>query len=112
MNSFDDLTLAGPTNFAPIISKTAAMAEESVKEQKGSKYFILLIITDGEVQGKNVDKCSHCIFSSQNPLDFGLKKYSENTRDCNVFRFGGNDRDDQEGMCVSSFDCDRWCGQQ
>jgi len=50
VNSFDELTLAGPTNFAPIIEKVSGMAEASMKVQKGSKYFILLMITDGEVQ--------------------------------------------------------------
>jgi len=50
VNSFDDLTLAGPTNFTPIINIVTKMAEEATKEKKGSKYFILLMITDGEVQ--------------------------------------------------------------
>uniref|UniRef100_A0A5S6R351 Copine-3 n=1 Tax=Trichuris muris TaxID=70415 RepID=A0A5S6R351_TRIMR len=36
--------LAGPTNFAPVISHVARLAS---KHTDGSKYFILLIITDG-----------------------------------------------------------------
>jgi hypothetical protein len=47
-DSFDDLTLAGPTNFGPIINKVADMAEQY---KKGEKYFILLMLTDGEISG-------------------------------------------------------------
>lgn len=38
------VTLYGPTNFAPIINSTAAIARSN---QNGRNYFVLLIITDG-----------------------------------------------------------------
>ncbi|RWS12337.1 uncharacterized protein B4U79_04843 [Dinothrombium tinctorium] len=38
------VTLSGPTNFAPVINSTAAIAKQ---HQDGTRYFILLIITDG-----------------------------------------------------------------
>ncbi|RWS30816.1 copine-5-like isoform X4 [Leptotrombidium deliense] len=42
--SVNAVTLSGPTNFAPVINSTAAIAKE---HQNGTRYFILLIITDG-----------------------------------------------------------------
>ena len=41
--------LYGPTNFAPIITQVAGLARA---EQLGSKYYVLLMITDGEITGK------------------------------------------------------------
>jgi len=40
--------LSGPTNFAPTINMAASMASQFVSQQS-QKYFILLILTDGEI---------------------------------------------------------------
>jgi len=43
--SFNSLQLYGPTYFAPLIRNIASLAKQTI----GSKYYILLIITDGEI---------------------------------------------------------------
>ncbi len=56
----DLFQLYGPTNFAPVITHVADIARQF---RDGSKYFILLIITDGIItdmpQTKNVGDSSH-----------------------------------------------------
>ncbi|XP_025913353.1 copine-1 isoform X4 [Apteryx rowi] len=41
--------LYGPTNFSPIINHVARFAAHSAQQGNASQYFILLIITDGEI---------------------------------------------------------------
>jgi hypothetical protein len=43
-NTLSRITLYGPTNFAPVIEQTSAIASQN---EDGLNYFILLIITDG-----------------------------------------------------------------
>jgi len=48
INSFDDVTLAGPTILNEVIECVLKISKNEKK--KGSKYFILLIITDGKIE--------------------------------------------------------------
>ncbi|XP_030066845.1 copine-1 isoform X3 [Microcaecilia unicolor] len=41
--------LYGPTNFSPIINHVARFAAAATQERNASQYFVLLIITDGEI---------------------------------------------------------------
>nr|XP_033770763.1 copine-1-like isoform X3 [Geotrypetes seraphini]XP_033770764.1 copine-1-like isoform X3 [Geotrypetes seraphini]XP_033770765.1 copine-1-like isoform X3 [Geotrypetes seraphini]XP_033770766.1 copine-1-like isoform X3 [Geotrypetes seraphini]XP_033770767.1 copine-1-like isoform X3 [Geotrypetes seraphini] len=41
--------LYGPTNFSPIINHVARFAAEASQQKNASQYFVLLIITDGEI---------------------------------------------------------------
>ncbi|XP_012696621.1 copine-1 isoform X3 [Clupea harengus] len=41
--------LYGPTNFSPIINHVAGIAASAAQEPNASQYFVLLIITDGEI---------------------------------------------------------------
>uniref|UniRef100_A0A8C0FNN3 Copine-3 n=1 Tax=Bubo bubo TaxID=30461 RepID=A0A8C0FNN3_BUBBB len=43
------IRLYGPTNFSPIINHVARFAAHSAQQGAASQYFILLIITDGEI---------------------------------------------------------------
>uniref|UniRef100_A0A3Q3KF07 Copine-3 n=2 Tax=Monopterus albus TaxID=43700 RepID=A0A3Q3KF07_MONAL len=43
------LRLSGPTNFSPIINHVASIASNSAQTNTASQYFILLILTDGEI---------------------------------------------------------------
>uniref|UniRef100_A0A8B9CR23 Copine-3 n=1 Tax=Anser brachyrhynchus TaxID=132585 RepID=A0A8B9CR23_9AVES len=43
------IRLYGPTNFSPIINHVARFAAHSAQQGTASQYFILLIITDGEI---------------------------------------------------------------
>ncbi|XP_062445487.1 copine-1 isoform X3 [Rhea pennata] len=43
------IRLYGPTNFSPIINHVARFAAHSAKQGNASQYFVLLIITDGEI---------------------------------------------------------------
>lgn len=48
--------LYGPTNFAPIISTVAQMAQESVSSSRRLQYFVLLMITDGVISDMEATK--------------------------------------------------------
>uniref|UniRef100_A0A8C7M9L6 Copine-3 n=1 Tax=Oncorhynchus kisutch TaxID=8019 RepID=A0A8C7M9L6_ONCKI len=41
--------LYGPTNFSPIINHVAGIASGAAQQNNASQYFVLLIITDGEI---------------------------------------------------------------
>ncbi|XP_015671048.1 copine-1 isoform X1 [Protobothrops mucrosquamatus] len=43
------IRLYGPTNFSPIINHVARFAAHSAQERTASQYYVLLIITDGEI---------------------------------------------------------------
>ncbi|KAM6458199.1 copine-1 isoform 2-T6 [Liasis olivaceus] len=43
------IRLYGPTNFSPIINHVARFAAHSTQERTASQYYVLLIITDGEI---------------------------------------------------------------
>ncbi|KAM3833846.1 copine-1 [Diretmus argenteus] len=43
------LKLSGPTNFSPIINHVAAIASTAAQADGASQYFVLLILTDGEI---------------------------------------------------------------
>ncbi|NXB60578.1 CPNE1 protein, partial [Struthidea cinerea] len=43
------IRLYGPTNFSPIINHVARFAGHSLQQGTAAQYFILLIITDGEI---------------------------------------------------------------
>uniref|UniRef100_A0A3B4X159 Copine-3 n=1 Tax=Seriola lalandi dorsalis TaxID=1841481 RepID=A0A3B4X159_SERLL len=43
------LRLSGPTNFSPIINHVASIATTAVQANNASQYFVLLILTDGEI---------------------------------------------------------------
>ncbi|KAL1313064.1 hypothetical protein AAHE18_16G084800 [Arachis hypogaea] len=44
-----NVTLSGPTLFGPVINTAAEMAAKSLASHNGTKYYVLLIITDGVV---------------------------------------------------------------
>ncbi|KAM4614577.1 copine-7 [Discoglossus pictus] len=48
-NCLPKIQLYGPTNVAPIISRVARLAAEEERTKEASKYYILLILTDGVV---------------------------------------------------------------
>lgn len=61
VNAFSYLQLSGPTNFAPIFRKVASIAKTCTS---GSKYFVLLMLTDGEITDMNdtiraLEECSN-----------------------------------------------------
>ncbi|XP_054166556.1 copine-8-like [Oppia nitens] len=58
------VTLYGPTNFAPVINNTAAIARQY---QSGHNYFVLLIITDGIISDIHATK-SAIIAAASLPL--------------------------------------------
>uniref|UniRef100_H3CE73 Copine-3 n=1 Tax=Tetraodon nigroviridis TaxID=99883 RepID=H3CE73_TETNG len=43
------LKFSGPTNFSPIINHVASIASSSAQSNAASQYFVLLILTDGEI---------------------------------------------------------------
>uniref|UniRef100_A0A3B4VF29 Copine I n=1 Tax=Seriola dumerili TaxID=41447 RepID=A0A3B4VF29_SERDU len=43
------LRLSGPTNFSPIINHVASIATTATQANNASQYFVLLILTDGEI---------------------------------------------------------------
>uniref|UniRef100_A0A8D0ALX6 Copine-3 n=1 Tax=Sander lucioperca TaxID=283035 RepID=A0A8D0ALX6_SANLU len=43
------LRLSGPTNFSPIINHVASIATQAAQSNSASQYFVLLILTDGEI---------------------------------------------------------------
>ncbi|CAG5978173.1 unnamed protein product [Menidia menidia] len=43
------LRLSGPTNFSPIINHVASLASTAAQTNAASQYFVLLILTDGEI---------------------------------------------------------------
>ncbi|NWT90102.1 CPNE3 protein, partial [Lanius ludovicianus] len=43
------IQLYGPTNFSPIINHVARFATHSLQQGTAAQYFVLLIITDGEI---------------------------------------------------------------
>ncbi|KAI9144387.1 copine-1 isoform c [Paraphysoderma sedebokerense] len=56
------VALYGPTNFAPIIRKMSTIARESTLGNQHPRYFVLLIITDGEIS--DLDDTKECIVSA------------------------------------------------
>eukprot|EP00794_Sanderia_malayensis_P019197 gene19197-21119_t len=44
-----NVTLYGPTNFSPVINQVAMLATQNETINPGRKYFVLLILTDGEI---------------------------------------------------------------
>ncbi|KAK4850063.1 hypothetical protein QYF36_003568 [Acer negundo] len=46
-SALHNVALAGPTLFGPVINMAAEIAGQSLSHDDGSKYFVLLIITDG-----------------------------------------------------------------
>ncbi|XP_042365494.1 copine-1 isoform X2 [Plectropomus leopardus] len=43
------LGFSGPTNFSPIINHVASIASQAAQTNSASQYFVLLILTDGEI---------------------------------------------------------------
>uniref|UniRef100_A0A7N8WJ62 Copine-3 n=1 Tax=Mastacembelus armatus TaxID=205130 RepID=A0A7N8WJ62_9TELE len=43
------LRLSGPTNFSPIINHVASISSSAAQANNASQYFVLLILTDGEI---------------------------------------------------------------
>lgn len=58
-NCLKTVELYGPTNFAPVINSTSAIAKEF---QDGKHYFVLLIVTDGIISDMRQTK--HAIVSA------------------------------------------------
>ncbi|XP_027931663.1 protein BONZAI 3-like isoform X1 [Vigna unguiculata] len=48
-NALRSIALSGPTLFGPVINMAAQMAAQSLSSQYNTKYYVLLIITDGVV---------------------------------------------------------------
>jgi len=49
MNAIQSVQLYGPTNFAPVIRHVTKFAHDEAQKQAASNYFVLLILTDGEI---------------------------------------------------------------
>ncbi|KAL6066275.1 Copine-2 [Balamuthia mandrillaris] len=64
-HALQNVTLYGPTNFAPIINKVASMAADS--RSHGQKYWVLLIITDGIISDME-DTIKEIVDASSLPL--------------------------------------------
>ncbi|KAF3856708.1 hypothetical protein F7725_017431 [Dissostichus mawsoni] len=43
------LRLSGPTNFSPLINHVAGIASQAAQSNNAAQYFVLLILTDGEI---------------------------------------------------------------
>lgn len=43
------IRLSGPTNFSPIINHVASIAATAAQTNSASQYYVLLILTDGEI---------------------------------------------------------------
>ncbi|XP_078249408.1 RNA-binding protein 12 isoform X5 [Pogona vitticeps] len=56
------IRLYGPTNFSPIINHVARFAAHSAQQRTASQYFVLLIITDGEIT--DLDQTRQAIVSA------------------------------------------------
>uniref|UniRef100_A0AAR2M0D2 Copine-3 n=1 Tax=Pygocentrus nattereri TaxID=42514 RepID=A0AAR2M0D2_PYGNA len=54
--------LYGPTNFSPIINHVARIAATAAQQQNAAQYFVLLIITDGEIT--DLDQTKQAIVNS------------------------------------------------
>ncbi|XP_048877684.1 copine-3-like isoform X3 [Brienomyrus brachyistius] len=54
--------LYGPTNFSPIINHVARIASDAAQQRNASQYFVLLIITDGEIT--DLDQTRQAIVSA------------------------------------------------
>ncbi|XP_062401983.1 copine-1 isoform X3 [Sardina pilchardus] len=54
--------LYGPTNFSPIINHVASIAASAAQQPNASQYFVLLIITDGEIT--DLDQTRQAIVNS------------------------------------------------
>jgi len=52
-DALQNVSLAGPTNFAPIIHKVVERASRDPAAVAGKKYFVLLMITDGAISDLN-----------------------------------------------------------
>ena len=67
-NCLTQIQLYGPTNFAPVISTTAAMAR-SASSNDDSGFFVLLILTDGVIT--DMDATKRAIIENSN-LPFSI----------------------------------------
>ena len=63
------IQLWGPTNFTPVINQAAAMASQV---QNGAAYYVLLIITDGEITDFDQTKDALVRCSATGLLSFSL----------------------------------------
>ncbi|KAI0217289.1 Copine-2 [Lamellibrachia satsuma] len=61
------VVLWGPTNFAPIIYHVAQFALAAAKEGAAKSYFVLLIITDGEITDMD-NTCAAIVYASKLPM--------------------------------------------
>lgn len=48
-NALKKVTLSGPTCFAPLINQAIKIASEANVDQSNQQYFILLILTNGQI---------------------------------------------------------------
>jgi hypothetical protein len=67
--SVQNVKFFGPTNFSPLIKACSSIASQS----KGSEYFILLILTDGEITDMD-ETISSIVKASTLPLSIFLEK--------------------------------------
>lgn len=93
-NCLKTVELYGPTNFAPVINSTSAIA---AKYQDGKHYFVLLIITDGIISDMRQTK--HAVVSASSlPISIiivgvGNSKFERmNELDADVFKLRVDDR--------------------
>ncbi|TRY91499.1 hypothetical protein DNTS_029474 [Danionella cerebrum] len=56
------IRLYGPTNFSPIINHVARIASDTAQQPNAAQYFVLLIITDGEIT--DLDQTRQAIVNS------------------------------------------------
>ncbi|XP_063078603.1 copine-3-like [Engraulis encrasicolus] len=59
--------LCGPTNFSPIINRVAGLARQASSQKAASQYYVLLIITDGEITDMQ-DTVSAIVTASRLPM--------------------------------------------
>jgi len=74
------IQLYGPTNFSPVINHVARFAETF---QDGSQYFILLIITDGEIT--DMPRTKQVCISRFVSARMNIKNLSDKLGKCTTF---------------------------
>jgi len=91
-NALGLVELNGPTNFAPVINHVARFAEQATRDQnlRGTLYYVLLIITDGEIT--DMDETKRAIVSASNlPMSIIIVGVGENRDFSSMEELDGDD---------------------
>ncbi|KNC50909.1 copine-8 [Thecamonas trahens ATCC 50062] len=68
-NSLQFLALHGPTNFAPLIEAVIELAQTAINSQDSQTYYVVLILTDGEITDMAKTKAA-LVRASSLPISF------------------------------------------